>query len=59
MQVIEQHKKLISWYQGKLGLSDYGLLWVVFLKGVFLTIVIERISGVVLQAILDKEKFYV
>ena len=43
MQVIDQHKKLISWYQRKLRLSDYGLLWVVFFKGVFLAIIIERL----------------
>ena len=27
-------KKFISWYQSKLGISDYWLLWVCFFKGV-------------------------
>tara|TARA_Y100000814_G_scaffold141496_1_gene102599 strand:- start:81 stop:224 length:144 start_codon:yes stop_codon:yes gene_type:complete len=43
MQLIEQHKKFIAWYQEKLGLSDYGLLWFVFFKGVVLTLIIERL----------------
>ena len=43
MKLIEKHKQLIAWYQNKLGLSDYGLLWLVFFKGVFLTLVIERL----------------
>ena len=43
MKLIEKHKQLIAWYQRKLGLSDYGLLWLVFFKGVFVTLVIERL----------------
>ncbi len=43
MKLIEKHKELIAWYQKKLGLSDYGLLWLVFLKGVFVALVIERL----------------
>ena len=43
MKLLEKHKQLIAWYQKKLGLSDYGLLWLVFLKGVFVTLVIERL----------------
>ena len=42
MKLIEKHRQLISWYQKKLGLSDYGLLWLVFFKGVFVSLVIER-----------------
>ncbi len=42
MKIIEKHKQLIAWYQKKLGLSDYGLLWLVFFKGVFVALVIER-----------------
>ena len=45
MKLIEKHKQLIAWYQKKLGLSDYGLLWLVFLKGVFVTLVIERLMA--------------
>ena len=38
--MIEWHKKYIKWWQEKLNLSDYGLLWLSFLKGVFLTLLI-------------------
>ena len=44
MKLIESHKQLIAWYQNKLGLSDYGLLWLVFLKGVCIAFVLERLS---------------
>ena len=43
MKTIEKHKQIIAWYQMKLGLSDYGLIWFVFFKGVFMALVIERI----------------
>ncbi len=43
MKLIEQHKQLIAWYQKKLGLSDYGLLWLIFFKGVFVALVLERL----------------
>lgn len=35
MKPIQNHKQLISCYQKWLDLSDYGLIWHVFLKGVF------------------------
>ena len=43
MKLIEKHKQLITWYKKKVGLSDYGLLWFVFFKGVFVALVIERL----------------
>ena len=43
MKLIDRHKQLIVWYQKKLGLTDYGLLWLVFFKGVFLALVLERL----------------
>ena len=42
MKLIDSHKRLIAWYQNKLGFSDYGLLWLVFFKGVFVALVLER-----------------
>jgi len=42
-KIILSHKRLISWYQRKLRLSDYGLLWVVFFKGVFVTIIFQKL----------------
>lgn len=41
MNLIENHKKFILWYQRKLNLSDYGLLWLVFFKGIFTTIFLQ------------------
>ena len=43
MKLIEKHKKLVAWYQKKFGLSNYGLLWLVFFKGVFVALVIEKL----------------
>ena len=43
MKLIDSHKRLIALCQNKLGLSDYGLLWLVFFKGVFVTLVLERL----------------
>ncbi len=43
MKLIDKHKQLISWYQKKLSLTDYGLLWLVFFKGVFIALVIDRL----------------
>ncbi len=42
INLIKSHKIFIAWYQKKLGLSDYGLLWLTFFKGVILTLIIER-----------------
>jgi len=43
MKLIDKHKHFIACFQKKLGLSDYGLLWLVFSKGVFLSLVLERL----------------
>ena len=43
MKLIEKHKQLISLYQKKLGLTYYGLLWVVFFKGIFVALLVERL----------------
>ena len=42
-KLIAKHKTLINWYQKKLKLSDYQLLWLVFLKGVLITIIFFKI----------------
>tara|TARA_B100000902_G_C26444988_1_gene497939 strand:+ start:326 stop:466 length:141 start_codon:yes stop_codon:yes gene_type:complete len=42
MQLVARHKQLIAWYQKKLGLSDYALLWIVFLKAVFVALLLEK-----------------
>ena len=43
MKLIAKHKQLIARFQNKLGLSDYALLWVAFLKGIFVTLFLERV----------------
>ncbi len=43
MGFIAKHKKFIAWYQKKLGLSDYGLLWFMFFKGVVVALILERL----------------
>tara|TARA_B100000579_G_C22470327_1_gene683122 strand:+ start:189 stop:329 length:141 start_codon:yes stop_codon:yes gene_type:complete len=42
MKLIEMHKQLIAWSQKKLGLSNYELLWLVFFKGLFVALILER-----------------
>ncbi len=32
--MIEIHKKQLEWWKSKLGLSDYGVAWIAFLKGI-------------------------
>ena len=34
------HEKMVDWFQDKLGISDYAMLWISFLKGVLLVILI-------------------
>ena len=43
MNIINAHKDFIAWYQKKLGLSDYALLWFVFFKGVFVTLLFQKL----------------
>jgi hypothetical protein len=38
--MIEFHKKNISWFKEKLNLSNYGLLWISFIKGVVIGLLI-------------------
>ncbi|CAP16321.1 protein family PM-16 [Prochlorococcus marinus subsp. pastoris str. CCMP1986] len=42
-RIIKGHKILIKWYQEKLKLSDYQLLWLVFFKGVIITIIFYKL----------------
>ena len=43
MKLIEKHKHLIAWVKKKLVLTAYGFMWLVFFKGVFVALVIERV----------------
>ncbi len=33
MKFIDSHESMIAWWQELLGISDYGLIWLTFLKG--------------------------
>ena len=37
MNLVEWHRSTIKSWQELLGLSDYALLWIAFLKGILLT----------------------
>ena len=32
--MIEVHKRQLEWWKSKLGLSDYGVAWIAFFKGI-------------------------
>ena len=34
--MIEIHKRQLEWWKSKLGVSDYGIAWIAFLKGLLL-----------------------
>ena len=38
--MIKLHEKYISWWKKKLNISNYGLLWISFIKGVFVGLLI-------------------
>ena len=40
MKLVDLHKRYIEWWQRKLGISDYALLWLVFFKGVLFTLLV-------------------
>jgi len=42
-KLVDKHKNLINWYQKKFKLNDYQLLWLVFFKGVLITIIFFKI----------------
>ena len=41
--IVKNHKKIINCYQEKFNLSDYQLLWLVFFKGILITIIIHKL----------------
>tara|TARA_Y100001968_G_scaffold1832_1_gene1581 strand:+ start:141 stop:281 length:141 start_codon:yes stop_codon:yes gene_type:complete len=43
MKLLAKHKQLIAWYQTQFGLSDYAILWLVFFKGAFVALLLERL----------------
>ena len=38
--MIEMHKKQLEWFKLKLGISDYTVAWIAFLKGLLLGLLI-------------------
>ena len=43
LELIQRHKRSITWFQKKTGVSDYWLLWLAFFEGIVLTLIIERL----------------
>ena len=43
MNPIEWHKKYCVGFQRKMRISDYGMLWLCFLKGVILTVIVMKV----------------
>ena len=39
-KLIDLHKRYVEWWQRKLGISDYALMWLVFVKGVVFTLLV-------------------
>jgi len=37
------HKKYIKWWEKKLRLSDYGILWITFIKGLIIGLLIYHL----------------
>ena len=44
-KILEWHKGRINWFKRKTGISDYGLLWYSFFKGVLIGAVIILLTG--------------
>ena len=42
---ISWHKKIIKWWGKKLNISDYGMLWVAFIKGIVIGLLIYYSFG--------------
>ena len=38
--MIELHKKYINWFKEKLNMSDYTLLWLSFIKGLIIGLLV-------------------
>jgi len=38
--MIELHKRYINWWKEKLNMSDYAMLWLVFIKGLIIGLLI-------------------
>ena len=44
-RLLEWHKGRVNWFKKKTGISDYGLHWYSFIKGVIIGIVIMLLTG--------------
>jgi hypothetical protein len=43
MNLIELHKQSINREKQKLGISDYGMLWIFFFRGILIALILERL----------------
>ena len=42
MKVIELHKKQMEWWKNKLGIDDYAVAWIAFIKGLIIGVEINN-----------------
>ena len=47
MKVIELHKKQMEWWKKKLGIDDYSVAWIAFIKGLLIGSLIRNAGGYV------------
>ena len=40
--MIDWHKRHVDYWKSKLGVGDYGMLWVAFVEGVFLGLLVYQ-----------------
>ncbi len=38
--MIEIHKRQLEWWKSKLGISDYGVAWIAFFKGIIFGLIV-------------------
>ena len=42
--MIDWHKRQVEFWKSKLGISEYGMLWIAFLKGVIFGLIVHHFA---------------
>ncbi len=42
---IKAHKSFIAWFQRKTGISNYGMIWIAFLEGIIISLILMKITS--------------
>ena len=51
MKVLELHKKQMEWWKKKLGIDDYAVAWIAFIKGLIDRIMVPICSPPIIKAL--------